>query len=73
MLSKFKITFTEATEVGFIDPETMKKQWYLCYYGRGTSMEVADLLSGNTQYIFAICTDGEIVFVNTRVVRIENL
>jgi hypothetical protein len=73
MLSKFKITFTEATEVGFIDPETMKKQWYLCYYGRGTSMEVADLLSGNTQYIFAICTDGEIVFVNTRVVRIESL
>lgn len=73
MLSKFKIVFTEATEVGFIDPETMKKQWYLCYYGRGTSMEVADLLSGNTQYIFAICTDGEIMFVETKAIRIENL
>lgn len=73
MLSKFRIGFTEATEVGFIDPETMKRQWYVCYYGRGTSMEVADILSGNTQHIFAICTDGEIVFMDTMVVRIETL
>ena len=73
MLSKFKISFTQATEVGFIDPETMKRQWYVCYYGRGTSMEVADILSGNTQHIFAICTDGEIVFMDTMVVRIETL
>lgn len=73
MLSKFKITFTENTEVEFINPDTMKKEWYKCYYGRGTSMEVADLLSGNTQRIFAICTDGEIVFMNTMVVRIESL
>mgnify|MGYP000879960385 CR=1 FL=1 len=73
MISRFKISFTENTEVGFIDPVTMKKQWYLCYYGRGTSMEVADILSGNTQHIFAICTDGEIVFVETKAIRIENL
>jgi hypothetical protein len=73
MLSKFKITFTENTEVEFINPDTMKKEWYKCYYGRGTSMEVADLLSGNTQRIFAICADGEIVFMNTMVVRIESL
>lgn len=73
MKSKFKFIFTKATEVGFINPDTMKKQWYTCYYGRDTSMEVADLLSGNTQHIFALCTDGEIVVVDTAVLRIESL
>jgi len=73
MLPKFKITFTDSTDAEFINPDTMKREWYKCYYGRGTSVEVYDLLSGNTQHIFAICTDGEIMFVETRVVRIESL
>lgn len=72
MIAKFKFVFTEPTEVGFIDPDTMRKQWYLCYYGKGTGMEVADVLSGNSQHIFALCTDGEIVVVPSKAVRLES-
>lgn len=73
LLRRFKFFFTNSTEVGFINPDTMKKEWYTCYYGKGTSLEVADLLSGNTQKVFALCTDGEIVFVDTNVIKIESL
>jgi hypothetical protein len=73
MIAKYRFRFVEPTEVGFIDPDTMKRQWYTCYYERGTTLEVADLLSGNLRHIFAFCTDGEVVFVDTEVVRIESL
>lgn len=73
MFPKFKIKFTEPTDVHFINPQTMKQEWYKCWYGRGTSIDVADILSGNTKHIFAVCTDGEIMFVETKDIRIENL
>lgn len=73
MLRKFKFLFTSPTEVGFINPDTMKREWYTCYYGKGTCLEVAELLSGNPQSIFALCTDGEIVFVDSKSIRIESI
>jgi hypothetical protein len=73
MISRFKIMFTEPTEVEFINPDTMRKEWYKCYYGHGTSVEVADILSGNTRHVFAICTDGEIMLLDAKTICIQNI
>lgn len=73
MIARFKISFTEQTDVSFINPDTMRQESYKCWYGKGTSLEVADLISGNTHHIFALCTDRELVMVDSKSVRIESI
>ena len=69
----YKILFTEETEVGFKDPETLKKAWYASYYGKGTQMEVLGFHSGNPNMIHAVCLDGELAILNPKHIRIECL
>jgi hypothetical protein len=73
MNTKFRFRFTAPTDVGFINPDTMRKEWYQCYYDKGSTLEVVDLLSGNHNHIFAFCTDGVIVFVDTMAVKVESI
>lgn len=67
----FKILFLKDTKVDFLDPKTGKKEWYGSDYWRGTSMEVADILSGNSTTIHAKCLDGETAVLETEAVQIE--
>jgi len=73
MKAKYNLFFTEETDVGFINPDTMRKEWYQCYYPKGSTLPVADIASGNERNIFAICTDGVIVVAQANTVRITHL
>ena len=65
-----KIGFTDNTEVRFIDPDTRRWMWYMSFYGRGSSIEVLDILGANTKEIYARCMDGETCVIDTNVVKI---
>lgn len=66
-----KILFLKDTKVVFLNSKTGKREWYGSDYWRGTSMEVADILSGNPVTIRAKCLDGETAVLETEAVRIE--
>lgn len=65
---KYKIIFGQPTEVGFLNPDNMKPQWYSCYYAKGTSMEVCSFHSGNEQTILAKTLDGEYAVITTKTI-----
>jgi len=66
-----KILFLKDTKVVFLNSKTGKREWYGSDYWSGTSMEVADILSGNPVTIHAKCLDGEIAVLETEAVQIE--
>lgn len=70
MKKYIRVMFTENTDVGFIDPDTRRKMWYQCWYGRGTHIDVDEILSGNTQEILVLCMDGEIAILQSKAVKI---
>jgi hypothetical protein len=65
-----KLGFTQNTEIRFIDPDTRRWMWYLAFYGRGTSLEVLDILSANNKEIYAKCIDGETCVIDANAVVI---
>lgn len=68
-MGTIRIHFIKNTEVTFLNPKTGKKEWYGSDYWQGTSIEVSDILSGNTQEIRVRCLDGEIGILKTDAVR----
>jgi hypothetical protein len=66
----FKVTFTKNTDVKFADPRTGKVQWYGSDYGKGTSMEFIDFLSGNEREIRVLLVDGEVGILDPQAVSL---
>lgn len=59
-----KIKFAGDTEVRFIDPDTRRWMWYASFYGRGSTMEVLDILGANEREVYLKCLDGETCVVD---------
>ena len=67
---RFKIQFTRDTEVKFADPRTGRELWYGSDYGRGSTLEVVDFISGGKSEIKVLLTDGEHGILETDAVKV---
>lgn len=64
-----KVQWTRDSEIGFINPDTMKREWYGSDMAAGSTMEFADVVSGNPKEIRLLCGDGEIGTVDPETIR----
>ena len=70
MLPKFSIRFTKDTEVKFADPRSGRPFWYGSDYGKGSTLEVVDFISGGESEIRVLLTDGEVGILETASVKV---
>lgn len=69
-LPRFRVRFTRDTEVKFADPRTGRVLWYGSDYGRGSTLEFVDFISGGETEIRILLTDGEHGILETDAVKV---
>lgn len=69
-LPRFKVQFTRDTEIKFADPRTGRVLWYGSDYGKGSTLEFVDFISGGAREIKVLLTDGELGILATDSVKV---